>query len=79
MAINREELEKKIAAAKDPAEIVSILHTAGNEITAEEAKQFFEKVQEKKRQDPFPRRDGGSFRRSGLGDRRLRGDCRVGQ
>ncbi len=49
MAINREELEKKIAAAKDPAEIVSILHTAGNEITAEEAKQFFEKVQERKK------------------------------
>ena len=48
MAIDREELEKKAIEAASAEEVMEIVRAAGEEITAEEAKQFFEKVQERK-------------------------------
>ena len=48
MAIEREELKKKTLAAASAEEIMEILKAAGEEITAEEAAQLFEKVQAKK-------------------------------
>ena len=48
MAIDREELKKKTLAAASAEEIMEIMKAAGEEITAEEAAQLFEKVQAKK-------------------------------
>ena len=48
MEINREELTKKAMKAASAEEVMEIVRAAGEEITAEEAKQFFEKVQERK-------------------------------
>ena len=48
MTINREELKKKALEAASAEEIMEILKAAGEEITAEEAAQFFEKAQAKK-------------------------------
>ena len=48
MAIDRNELKKKAMEAASAEEIMEIMKAAGEEITAEEAKQFFEKVQERK-------------------------------
>lgn len=48
MAIDRDELKKKALEAAGAEEIMEIVRSAGAEITAEEAKQFFEKVQERK-------------------------------
>ena len=48
MAIEREELKKKTLAAASAEEIMEIMKAAGEEITAEEAAQLFEKVQAKK-------------------------------
>ena len=48
MAINREELTKKAMEAASADEVMEIVRAAGEEITAEEAKQFFEKVQERR-------------------------------
>ena len=42
MAIEREELKKKTLAAASAEEVMEIVRAAGEEITAEEAKQFFE-------------------------------------
>ena len=42
MAIDREELEKKAIEAASAEEVMEIVRAAGEEITAEEAKQFFE-------------------------------------
>ena len=44
MEINREELTKKAMKAASAEEVMEIVRAAGEEITAEEAKQFFEKV-----------------------------------
>ena len=48
MAKDREELKKKALEAASAEEIMEILKAAGEEITAEEAAQFFEKAQAKK-------------------------------
>ena len=48
MAIEREELKKKTLAAASAEEIMEIMKAAGEEITAEEAERFYEKVQDKK-------------------------------
>ena len=48
MAIDREELKKKALEAASAEEIMEILKAAGEEITAEEAAQLFEKAQAKK-------------------------------
>ena len=48
MTINREELKKKALEAASAEEIMEILKAAGEEITAAEAAQLFEKVQAKK-------------------------------
>lgn len=48
MAIEREELKKKTLAAASAEEIMEIMKAAGEEITAEEAAQLFEKAQAKK-------------------------------
>ena len=48
MENNREELKKKMLAAASAEEIMEILKAAGEEITAEEAAQLFEKAQAKK-------------------------------
>ena len=48
MAIDREELEKKAIEAASAEEVMEIVRAAGEEITAEEAKQFFETIQERK-------------------------------
>ncbi len=48
MAIDREELKKKAMEAASAEEVMEIVRAAGKEITAEEAKQFFEKVQAQK-------------------------------
>ena len=48
MENNREELKKKTLAAASAEEIMEIMKAAGEEITAEEAAQFFEKAQAKK-------------------------------
>ena len=48
MGINLEELKKKAMEAASAEEVMEIVRAAGEEITAEEAKQFFEKVQERK-------------------------------
>ena len=45
MAIDREELKKKALEAASAEEIVALLKDAGEEVTAEEAKKLFEKVQ----------------------------------
>lgn len=42
MGINREELEKKALKAASAEEVMEIVRAAGEEITAEEAKKFFE-------------------------------------
>ena len=42
MAINREELKKKAMKAASAEEVMEIVRAAGEEITAEEAKKFFE-------------------------------------
>ena len=48
MAIDREELIKKTLAAASAEEVMEIVRAAGEEITAEEAAQLFEKAQAKK-------------------------------
>ena len=48
MENNREELKKKALEAASAEEIMEILKAAGEEITAEEAAQFFEKAQAQK-------------------------------
>ena len=48
MENNREELKKKMLAAASAEEIMEILKAAGEEITAEEAAQLFEKAQAQK-------------------------------
>ena len=48
MTIDRNELKKKAMEAASAEEVMEIVRAAGEEITAEEAKQFFEKVQERK-------------------------------
>ena len=48
MAIDRNELKKKAMEAASAEEIMEIMKAAGEEITAEEAERFYEKVQDKK-------------------------------
>ena len=48
MAIDRNELKKKAMEAAGAEEIMEIMKAAGEEITAEEAAQLFEKVQARK-------------------------------
>ena len=48
MAIDRNELRKKAMEAASAEEIMEIMKAAGEEITAEEAERFYEKVQDKK-------------------------------
>ena len=48
MAIDRNELKKKVMEAAGAEEIMEIMKAAGEEITAEEAERFYEKVQDKK-------------------------------
>ena len=48
MAIAREELKKMTLAAASAEEVMEIVQAAGEEITAEEAAQLFEKAQAKK-------------------------------
>ena len=48
MAIDRNELKKKAMEAAGAEEIMEIMKAAGEEITAEEAERFYEKVQDKK-------------------------------
>ena len=48
MENNREELKKMTLAAASAEEVMEIMKAAGEEITAEEAAQLFEKVQAKK-------------------------------
>ena len=48
MAIAREELKKKAMKAASAEELMEIVQAAGEEITAEEAAQLFEKAQAKK-------------------------------
>ena len=48
MAIDREELKKKAMKAASAEEVMEIMKAAGEEITAEEAERFYEKVQDKK-------------------------------
>ena len=48
MTINREELKKKVLEAASAEELMEIVQAAGEEITAEEAAQLFEKAQAKK-------------------------------
>ena len=48
MAIDRNELKKKAMEAAGAEEIMKIMKAAGEEITAEEAERFYEKVQDKK-------------------------------
>ena len=48
MEINREELEKKAVRAASAEEVAEIVRSAGEEITEEEAKQFFERAQGRK-------------------------------
>ena len=48
MAIDRNELKKKAMEAAGAEEIMEIMKVAGEEITAEEAERFYEKVQDKK-------------------------------
>ena len=48
MAINREELKKQVMNAASAEEIMEFVKAAGEEITAEEAAQLFEKVQARK-------------------------------
>ena len=48
MTIDRVELKKKAMEAASAEEVMEIVRAAGDEITAEEAKQFFDKVQERK-------------------------------
>lgn len=45
MTTGREELKKKTFAAASAEEVMEILKAAGEEITAEEAAQLFEKAQ----------------------------------
>jgi hypothetical protein len=82
MENNREELKKKTLAAASAEEIMEIMKAAGEEITAEEAAQLFEKAQAKKDgQGTLPGRAGGRFRRRGpqLGNRRLCGNRGIRQ
>ena len=48
MAINREELKKQVMNAASAEEIMEIIKAAGEEITAEQAAQLFEKAQKRK-------------------------------
>ena len=48
MAIDRNELKKKAMEAAGAEEVMEIMKAAGEEITAEEAERFYEKVQDKK-------------------------------
>ena len=48
MAIDRNELKKKAMEAASAEEIMEIMKAAGEEITAEEAERFYEKVHDKK-------------------------------
>ena len=83
MAIEREELKKMTLAAANAEEVMEIVRAAGEEITAEEAAQLFEKAQAKKTdgQGTLPGRAGGRFRRRGpqLGNRRLCGNRGIPQ
>ena len=55
MAIDRNELKKKAMEAASAEEIMEIMKAAGEEITAEEAERFYEKVQDKKTdREPSP-------------------------
>ena len=67
MENNREELKKMTLAAASAEEVMEIVQAAGEEITAEEAAQLFEKAQAKKTdgQGTLPGRAGGRFRRIG--------------
>ena len=48
MLNNTDELKAKLLAAQSAEEVMEIVRAAGDEITAEEAKQFFENLQERK-------------------------------
>ena len=50
MAIDREELKKQAVKAASAEEILEIIQTAGEEITAEQAEQLLEKAQKQKEQ-----------------------------
>ena len=48
MVIDRDELKKKAMKAASAEAVMEIVRAAGEEITEEEAKRFFEKVQAQK-------------------------------